>query len=445
MRENNNKNNFFFIILIQLLLLFPSNQEDLSECLINTPISKNGQCTNEYCTKEQFESKVCLINNTIIKTQWLNNIIFIGNSKFRYINFASYSNGDMIIETTSYPATATRMFYGLKKNGRPFFKDNQKETPYYIINVTGQENKHYGKYEAASLIIKSSENGSGNGKEYYFSISKLDCYGEIFDFENNKIYNRSVAKFTSFTYTKTFRHTIIPMIPTSSKYYYLFGFIKGDKAEDYTNAEIFFQRHSFKNITNFLKSKTYDTVNISISNGYGNIVSCFQTDNKLIICFYLTFYSDINKYFLNLIKFGQNLKNNITYSFNYNSESDLIFYKCVHLKGEVGVFVYFDSFSWNSYPVLLFKEFDIQNNEFKSYLSSSYNDSSIVLMKKRFNKDVLMNDLIRINENKVCLCTIYEDKQTIYIILVNAFGDKKVRIRYYSIQSYPLYNYKIYL
>ena len=57
----------------------------------------------------------------IIRTQELTSIITISDKDFKYINFANYSNGDMIIEITSNPGSPKRMFYGLKKKRRIFF------------------------------------------------------------------------------------------------------------------------------------------------------------------------------------------------------------------------------------------------------------------------------------------------------------------------------------
>ena len=123
------------------------------------------------CLKEEFDSKSCIINNTIIKTQWLYNIIRIGGLAYRYINFGTYSNGDMVIETTFYPPKAHRYFYGLKKNRRPFFtnKTIQDEAPYNIIE-TKDFSYSEGLYEVESIVIKSSEDRDGNGKEYFLTI-----------------------------------------------------------------------------------------------------------------------------------------------------------------------------------------------------------------------------------------------------------------------------------
>ncbi len=74
-----------------------------------------------YSTKEDYKNEICIINNEIIKTQWLNNKIRISDKKFRYIiSFATHSNGDMIIEIVS-DSKVKRMFYNIKSDGNPFF------------------------------------------------------------------------------------------------------------------------------------------------------------------------------------------------------------------------------------------------------------------------------------------------------------------------------------
>ena len=52
---------------------------------------------------------------TISNFLLLNKIIELGGDKFRYSRFSFYSNGDMIVDTSCYPITNNRSFYGLKK------------------------------------------------------------------------------------------------------------------------------------------------------------------------------------------------------------------------------------------------------------------------------------------------------------------------------------------
>ena len=133
----------FIIYLYQILLLFDIIIVETPPCSRYYPIEISNECTLEYCEQEKFDSGYCVKNNSIIKTQWLNNIIVIGELNYRYINFASYSNEDMVIETNSYPGSYKRIYYGLKQNGRPLFinRTNGEETTYYSITVENEEKK----------------------------------------------------------------------------------------------------------------------------------------------------------------------------------------------------------------------------------------------------------------------------------------------------------------
>ena len=77
------------ILFFSLFINFILNQE----CDRNTPIKKDNSCILTYCTDEEFSDGTCEISNEIIKTQWLTNIIWIGEENSRFINFAVYSNG----------------------------------------------------------------------------------------------------------------------------------------------------------------------------------------------------------------------------------------------------------------------------------------------------------------------------------------------------------------
>ena len=67
----------------------------LNECERETPIKIGNQCLSKNCTKYQFEIGECTISNSIIKTQWLNDIILVGEKDFRYINLMTSSKGDL--------------------------------------------------------------------------------------------------------------------------------------------------------------------------------------------------------------------------------------------------------------------------------------------------------------------------------------------------------------
>ena len=435
------KSNHFIVFLNLIFILIIKNV--VTECPVNTPILISGQCKLKYCSKAEFDSKYCKINNTIIKTQWLNNIIQIGGLTYRYINFASYSNGDMVIETTCYPGKPKRYFYGLKKNGRPFFynKNSQEETPYYLKETNEQQTSHKGKYEAEAIVIKSSETGEGNGNEYLLSVSKFDCYAELFDFKNDKIYYKTLQQLTSFNNVKTFRHAIFPYKnDNNNNYYYFFGFTSDTNPDYNQNLVIYFQKQYFSSITEFSNRQSLFGSTQTIQNGYGKIISSFQTSSGLIICFFLI---KTDKLYFNIRKYDSDFSNPIDYKFESNIQIEENYYKCIHLKGEIGVFSYYKYINDIPYPYILLKEFNNKTQSFDNFLPNKYANSEIVLKVKEFFGPVLQNDIIKLNDNKFCLANVLTTKETVYIILFNIFGDKQIKIRYYSIPVFSLYNYKV--
>ena len=62
-----------------------------------------------------------------------------------------------------------------------------------------------------------------------------------------------------------------------------------------------------------------------------------------------------------------------------------------------------------------------------------------------FNNYRLKNDLIKINEDKICFTTSSSDNETLYISVIDIVKSQRVYIRYYSIDIFKLYNRKILL
>ena len=89
------KNNFGFSL--RLLLILYLFKIILNSCDRETPILHGRNCESLFCSDDQYSSGECEINNNIIKTQWLNNVIFIGNEYSTFTLFGRYSNGDILI------------------------------------------------------------------------------------------------------------------------------------------------------------------------------------------------------------------------------------------------------------------------------------------------------------------------------------------------------------
>ena len=82
----------------------------------------------------------------IFSTLYCSNIIVLNSTQYRSGHFAFNSNGDMIIE---YSYNKNRLFYGLKKNGKYFFKDNSGNsipTKEITLNYTNDAYRYEAKY-----------------------------------------------------------------------------------------------------------------------------------------------------------------------------------------------------------------------------------------------------------------------------------------------------------
>ena len=102
------------------------------------------------------------------------------------------------------------------------------------------------------------------------------------------------------------------------------------------------------------------------------------------------------------------------------------FIKCIHLKEEIGVFTFYQSknSAMVKYPVLLFRE--NKENGLDNYI-----DSDIILDKIEMNTDSLLNDLIKINDNKLCFISTNDNKDIMIIVLLNIYNNNEIAQRYY--------------
>ena len=357
--------------------------------------------------------------NSLNDTNKINNIIKVGEENFRFLSFATYSNGDMVFLTTAYYEVRKKIFYGLKGNGRPFFKNG---TNYHHSLSSNSK-----KFESEDIIIKLS--GVNTQKEYFLSSGNKDSYLEIYDFDTDTEYKKLSAIFANADSIGSYRNTAISLISNNSDYYYLFGFTIG---KNYN-----FQIHNFISLEN--NNITNNNKNIFLIGNAHNEnagISCFQTNNKIIICFYLT---NDNKY--NIKAFNVDFNIRATFSTDpINNNTKNPFYRCIHLKDEVGIFTYYtkDIDNYNFYPILLLKEYQECN-------ITNYTISEIKLnLVKSLNSNLLKNDIIKLTDKKICFSATLDDKSSVYIILINLFGTSEYAIRYYSFNITNLYKFKIF-
>ena len=201
-----------------------------------------------------------------------------------------------------------------------------------------------------------------------------------------------------------------------------------------------------------MKFNSFSPMNFDItkSNSFvynnGKIASCYMTDHIFILC--LSIYnsnklSALKNSNLYVTVFDSNLNKKLSKELGYTmvptSFRYLYFIKCIHLKEEIGVFIFYRAVNSKmvKYPVLLFKNY--LNNQLNDYIPE------VILDKKEFNTDCLLNVLIKINENKICFISTSENKEEMYIVLISIYDNSNIAIRYYNFNIFSTYTFKFYL
>ena len=305
---------FIFLFIIPCLSLQCNNY--------SLPIIKDNTCITGGCTQEEFNNNTCIVANDIIKEQWLNNIIVFTAAGSYYVSLATTGDGDLICISNAYEKTK-KYFYGLKSNGRPYFKENNIETSFNEIDTGTQRNE--GNIYALKL--------NGGDKEYVVAFGANEAYFELYDFDdNNKVYKEVGTTFFQTGYN-TFKYGSIFKL-TNDINYYIISFIA--QIPIYQTKSFYLIRYLFNNLDIAYNKPTTLVKNIDAGNSLYS--SCFESENKYIFCFFL---DSSNKYAIKV--YDYNLQILAESSITSTYYTDTTFYKCVHFVGDSGAFLYYDT------------------------------------------------------------------------------------------------------
>ena len=405
--------NFYFIKL--LIVLYKIQLSILSPCGKEKPIKINGgECVESGCSFSLLESGNCTIENEIIKTQWLDRIIQYSNISIKYISLTVSQNGNLVCIGSTNSVPCTNFFFGLKKNGRPYFFEDDNESVF--TTKTTEQQRTYGNIFSINLNLASNDD-----KEYIISLDNNNF--ELYDFYNNEVYIEDGisllgVKFFSFTKAVIFR------LNTEGNYYIIS--FPGGNPNNSMKCYFVFKLHFYnQNITayppeNSKKFKASSFIDIS---------SCFESENSYIFCFLANTYYYIYIYSYQLTQLTyDSLDSSLTFS-------DYLFYKCVHFTGDVGAFLYINN-----------GNFEIQ---FKEYISKTIKDhfdsNSILVINKKNNYPKFTNfcDMIKLYDKKFLFVFVTIDYEELNLFIINNYVDEKLKIRHYVIKNYNLYHLKI--
>ena len=178
-----------FLYLFIFLILEINNQ-----CNKETPIRKksDNNCYNIYCTEIEFQNGDCIIDNSIIKTQWLNKLFYLGDNIINILTVIEMPNNNIFFLSSKWEYEADYLYiYRLKSSGEINYNENNNNFKSLLISSFSISEFIYStEINAVGLIIDNNE--------YIFICQFLDIECQLIEFENDKIFNEYLTTFLNF-------------------------------------------------------------------------------------------------------------------------------------------------------------------------------------------------------------------------------------------------------
>ena len=311
------------------IIIFSINLKEilLTSCEYDTPILRSGNCDGG-CTPEQIEDNNCNVNNTIIQTQYLNNMIQFSPGVLKYVDITTTLKGDLLVEATSSDDSQKniRYFYGLKQNGRGYFKDKTTNKEISSYSLTNAQIRNY-----ESFIFTIILNDTEDNNEYLINISKDAATNlELYDFNNDIIYEKVLSEFFHTNSVICMRASVIKI--SDSDYNYILGIIAFNYGNNGIGIPYFLLVKLLFYSKDIANNDPIEKIERTISSN-SRMVSCFETDKKYIMCFYQNVSYD---YVIGV--YDNNLNNKTFLTIHENGSTDeKVFFKSIHFIGEAGV------------------------------------------------------------------------------------------------------------
>ena len=432
---------------IQIYLFFPKLviffifivYSSLSECERDKPIFKDNKCVSIYCDENQFKSGECIINNSIIKKRWINNIMTIENTNGDLI-LSLYKEDNIFLFGTSSSNNEERIFYGIESvydsYTYPFGKNGKFES-FIKKKIERSDNKEL--TNAAMCFFEFR-----NNKKKVFLVGSDNSYAEIIDLDKDsnevKVYsqtelykeNKVIKGISSLLYLHNNYLNLVTITSSSDNNtisYFTLSLYK------FVKSTFKIQHHREEE---FVKGK-YLSCFLSEKNQKCYLISCFYLDinNNFTISLYEDIYANSYSYF--------SLKNSSFVGKGYEIEENKnYFMKGVVSEGSKKTFGFYAFYSGdlNDIPTFLYK--DIENGN----ISNKYDDfPAIYLYDYSFNNDIKFNDILSMREDNLIFISSLKNREVLiiaYMIFYKSSDKIQFLVRYYTILLKEYNNIKIF-
>ena len=391
--------NFKYLISIFLVLLNLINISFCSECTRGDSITDTKKCFNDVLT--------------------------FNNLKYRAGHFVTYKNGDMIVEFSDDGGDDdgfSRIFYGLKKDGRYYFPNN---SPTWEIKYIGKIDAARGRYESLNLLVVT-ENDLDRNNEFLFSTSSYDSLTELHIIENGTyIYDKTENFFGKKIFS--FQYSMVE-VKHMDKIFYFAGFTCG--SGDLGGDRIRIKKFGFKSFS-LIDYNNYNNKIITIDYNHNNrIINLFALNNLEILV--LTYIKNDNNLYFKFYNYDLVEKGSEIYIETLTiTDGDGLFFKSVELPENRRVIAFFKHGQGDGIYLRIYQFF--KNGE------NPYTNSPSLNIKTSFNywysSKVTFSDIYKIRDDRLALATVTTETSNyneLVLILYDLYNDyKNAKLRYY--------------
>ena len=333
---------------------------------------------------------------------------------YRAGHFAVNSKGDMVIE---YSRNNHRLFFGLKKDGNLFFKDENNDLVPTKEFHFGVDDSACKRYESQNMFVTNN----ANGEEYLFTLGTSRSYSELHDLDKDKVI---------YTPTGTFLGDEI-----FSYIFPLLNITKSDGKKEYIVPSFCENGKKYKIKKFSFSSFTLNNNNIQTNSEQYELSFTHRVSSGFIMKDWLVvFFIDWEKYYaLDIYDFNLNWLNQpniprleiINYDFDEGQGRYGLFSKSYCLKDYYAFFLYYTSADSTSLKFRVLKLTGVSSYEQKLYHS---------LSNYHLNHDVRLNDLVKITEERLAFIALPSSSLNwIYIFLIDLFDNyQNAKIRQYK-------------
>ena len=386
---------------------------------------------------------------TITDTNCFNNLIII-QKYYRAAQFATNKEGNMIIEYSNDESgrDGYRLFYGLKKDGRHYFED---DNPIKIINLT-PSGGHRGRYESRNLFV-STEDDIDKNKQYLFSTSSYESLTELHDMEEGTHSVTDTIPLWNIIDIFSYQYSLLEIQKDNKNIYfcvftqhetYQIEITYDDGHKEWKDHSRTFTIKKYKFGSSNLEDFN-EMFSLNNTNNFNNrIISSFIIeDAELLVVFYMKRVdtnNQIAQYAFIFYDYNLNQKNEKLLSGNDIEDpraGEGIFFKGLSLKNNYASFIYYTK-GLGTTKI----KFEISSLVLNS---GNYEFNNNLHFEKEYGyiSDIVLNEFIKINDERLAFISTKKvsSKYELHILLYdiyNSYSQVKIRPYYFDLDIYQL-------